>query len=95
MTPEVSFWVGYLLKLAIVALALGALYVIGRGLRQARLFAPSNRCLRVIESVMLTPHAAVCVLRVGMRYFMLGAGSAGVAMLAELTAADIIPEAKR
>ena len=90
-----SFWTGYLLKLAIVAVALGALYLLGRRLRRTKLFAPANRCLQVIESVMLSPHAGVYVVRAGTRYFLLGVGSGGVTPLAELTSGEVAPEPRR
>jgi flagellar biogenesis protein FliO len=86
---------GYLIKVAIVGMVLAALYLLGRALRKTRLLAQSNRRLCVIESLMLSPHAAVYVLRAGTRYFLVGAGSAGVARLAELTLAEVTPEAKR
>jgi flagellar biogenesis protein FliO len=80
----VSFWAGYGAKLAIVALVLAALYLLARRLRETRLFASPNRCVSVIESTALSQHAAIHVLRVGTRYFLVGATNCGIATLAEL-----------
>jgi flagellar biogenesis protein FliO len=84
-----SFWAGYLVKLAIVALILGALYLAGRKLRQGRLFVGTDRRLRVLETRMLSPYAAIYLLGVGTRYFLIGSSNAGVAKLAEVTAAEL------
>jgi flagellar biogenesis protein FliO len=80
-----SFWVSYLLKLGVVALLLVALYAAARALRRMRLFASSaDRSITVIESVALSPHVAVYLLRVGTRCFLIGTAGAALATLAEL-----------
>ena len=84
-----SFWAVYALKLAIVALALWALYLLGRKLRQMRFFASAGRCVSIVETTILSPHAAISVLRAGRRYFLVAAGTAGIVKLAELAAADV------
>jgi flagellar biogenesis protein FliO len=84
-----SFWAGYLVKLAILALILGALYLAGRKLRQGRLFVGTDRRVRVLETTMLSPHAAVYLLEVGTRYFLIGSSHAGVSKLAEVAAAEL------
>jgi flagellar biosynthetic protein FliO len=80
-----GFWANYFERLAIVALVLAALYIIGRTLRTSRFFARS-RDLSVVESRMLSPHAALHIVRVGRRYFLIGSGSNGVTRLADLGA---------
>lgn len=79
-----SFWPLYIEKLAIVALVLGALYLAARRLRQTRLFAPSGRLVNVLESTMLSQHAALHVVSVGSRCFLIGSAAGGVTRLAEL-----------
>jgi flagellar biogenesis protein FliO len=84
-----SFWAGYFEKLAILGLALAALYMIARRLRQSRFFAPAGRCVRLVESMMLSQHAALYVVRVGTRYFLIGSTASVVSTLAELKEAEI------
>jgi flagellar biosynthetic protein FliO len=79
-----AFWATYFERLAIVALVLVTLYFLARRLRDSRLFAHAGRRLRVVESAMLTPHAALHIVRVGCQYFLVGSGSAGVTRLAEI-----------
>lgn len=81
-----SFWAAYLERLGLVALLLGLLYLIARRLRSLRFFSARSRSIAVIESAILSQHAAVHVVRVGARYFALGTG---VARLAELSAAEL------
>lgn len=82
MTP--GFWEGYVLKLFVVALLLAAIYAIGAKVRRRTILGGGGRWIRVIEAAMLSQHAAIYVVSVGGRYFLLGAGSGGVARLAEL-----------
>lgn len=84
-----SLWVNYLEKLAIVAFVLAALYFAARRLGQMRLFARSGRCLRLLESMMLSQHAALYVVKVGSRYFLLGSAAGGVWALAELVEGEL------
>lgn len=83
-----NFWAGYLEKLAIVALLLGAIYAVARALRQTRFFGRAGRRVSLIEAVMLSQHAAVYLVRVGARYFLLGGTPAAVSLLAELAPSD-------
>lgn len=79
-----GFWLTYFERLAIVALILTALYSLARKLRDVRIFARAGSRLSVLESAMLTPNAAVHVVKAGARYFLIGSGSSGVTRLAEL-----------
>ncbi len=83
-----SFWPLYVEKLAIVALVLAALYLAARRLRQTRLFAPSGRLVNVLESTMLSQHAALHVVSVDSRCFLIGSAAGGVTRLAELVSFD-------
>ncbi len=91
-----SFWPLYVEKLAIVALVLAALYLAARRLRQTRLFAPSGRLVNVLESTMLSQHAALHVVSVGSRCFLIGSAAGGVTRLAELASFDkpVLSEAR-
>lgn len=84
-----GFWATYLERLAIVALILAGLYVIAGKLRQTRLFARAGRRMSVLESMMLSQHAAVHVVRVGRRYFLIGSGTGGISALAEFAESDV------
>jgi flagellar biogenesis protein FliO len=90
-----SFWAGYLEKFAVLGLALAALYFIAYGLRQTRLFARSGRCLTLLESIALSQHAALHVVRVGSRYFLIGSAAGGVRSIAELAEGEVGVVARR
>jgi flagellar biogenesis protein FliO len=87
--PE-SFWTGYLVRLAVVALVLIALYFTARKLRQTRLFGGRGRCLSLLESIILSQHAALHVVRVGARYFLIGSATGTVTALAEIARGDAV-----
>ena len=85
-----SFWEAYALKLLILGAMLGALYALGRGLKGAKLFSRgAGRYVTVIESTMLSQHAAVHLLRIGTRYLLIGGGNAGLFKLAELSPGEL------
>jgi flagellar biogenesis protein FliO len=83
VTP--AFWANYFERLAVVALVLVSLYFLARKLRAMRLFTRAGRRLNVVESAMLSPHAALHIVRVGCRYFLVGTGSGGVTRIAEIS----------
>ena len=85
-----SFWVNYFLALTIVALMLGGLYIIVRGLARGRIFASADRrMVTVLESTALSQHASVHVVKVGARYMLVGGSNGNVSMLAELPSDDV------
>jgi flagellar biogenesis protein FliO len=85
-----SFWASYLLKVGIVGALLAALYAAARALRRTRFFGrPADRRIRVLETALLSQHAAIYLLGVGERYFLVGASGATIATLAELAPADL------
>lgn len=85
-----NFWAAYALKLLVVALLLAGLYALGRLLRRARFSGVSGlRSVTVVESAMLSPQLWIHVVKVGRRYFFLGAGQGGIATLAELAPEEI------
>jgi flagellar biogenesis protein FliO len=86
----VSFWSAYALKLALIALLLAGLYALAGLLRRARFFdGGDSRLVTVVESVMLSPHLWVHVVKVGTRYLCVGGSEAAIAMLAELTPGEV------
>lgn len=90
-----SFWAVYVAKLAIVGAGLTILYATGRWLRGWRVFARvAERRIAIVESAMLSQHAAIHLLRLGTRYLLVGTGSGGVCVLAELSAAEAACELK-
>jgi flagellar biogenesis protein FliO len=85
-----GFWLNYFLALTIVALMLGGLYIIVRGLARGRVFASADRrMVTVLESTMLSQHASVHVVKVGSRYLLVGGSNGNVSMLTELPGDDV------
>lgn len=85
-----GFWLQYLLALVVVALMLGGLYAVVRGLARGRILASADRRLvSVLESTVLSQHAAVHVVKAGTKYLLLGASNGGVTTLGELPAEDV------
>jgi flagellar biogenesis protein FliO len=85
-----GFWVQYLFALLVVALMLGGLYAVVRGLARGRLIASSERRLvTVLESTPLSQHAALHVVKVGGRYYLIGGGNGQVGTLTELDPAEV------
>ncbi len=78
-----AFWGGYVVRLAVAALVIGALYIVARRLRDTRVFGRRSRRVEVLESAMLSQHAALHLVRVDARYFLIGSAAAGVTRIAE------------
>ncbi len=83
-----SFWGAYLIKLLVLGAVLAALYAAAHRLK-ATFARGKRRYVSVVESIMLSPHASVHLLRVGTKYLLIGGGNAGVCKLAELSAAEV------
>ena len=79
-----SFWPLYVEKLAIVALVLSALYWRRDGCVKRDSSRPPAGSVNVLESTMLSQHAALHVVSVGSRCFLIGSAAGGVTRLAEL-----------
>jgi flagellar biogenesis protein FliO len=85
-----SFWEAYAVKLLVLGLTLAALYALALRLKRVRFFARGvDRYVTVIESTMLSQHAAVHLLRVGRRYLLICGGNAGLFRLAEFSAGEL------
>jgi flagellar biogenesis protein FliO len=85
-----SFWLNYVLALLVVALMLGGLYAVVRGLARGRILASADRRLvTVLESTMLSQHAALHVVKVGTKYYLIGGGQGHVTSLVELPPEEV------
>jgi hypothetical protein len=85
-----SFWEAYAVKLLLVGAVLASLYALARRLRGTKFFTRSfDRHVIVIESTMLSQHAAVHLLRIGTRYLLVGGGNAGIVKIAEFSAGEL------
>ncbi len=85
-----SFWLNYVFALLVVALMLGGLYAVVRGLARGRILASADRRLvTVLESTMLSQHAALHVVKVGTKYYLIGGGQGHVSSLVELPPEEV------
>jgi len=85
-----AFWPAYFVKLAVMAALLLLLYALARKLRQLRFFnADPSRLLQVVESRMLSQHAAIHVVQAGRRYFLIGSTAGAIATLGEVDSSEI------
>jgi flagellar biogenesis protein FliO len=85
-----GFWLNYIFALLVVALLLGGLYAVVRGLARGRILVSANRRLvTVIESTALSQHSALHVIKVGSRYYLIGGGQGHVNALTELPAEEV------
>ncbi|MGH7661504.1 MAG: flagellar biosynthetic protein FliO [Vulcanimicrobiaceae bacterium] len=87
-----NLWFRAASALALVALLLYGLFWAVRLLSQGRMLAlGQNRLVSVVESSVLSQHASVHVVRIGRRYYLVGAGSGTVALISELPAEEVEP----
>jgi flagellar biogenesis protein FliO len=78
--------------LTLVGLLLFTLAYAARALQRGRVVLSSGRRLvTTIESTALAQNVAVHVVKVADRYYLVGGGSAGVALLAELPREEVEP----
>jgi flagellar biogenesis protein FliO len=85
-----SFWLNYVFALLVVALMLGGLYAVVRGLARGRILSSADRRLvTVLESTMLSQHAALHVVKVGTKYYLIGGGQGHVSSLGELPPEEV------
>jgi flagellar biogenesis protein FliO len=83
---------------ALIGLLLVGMMYVGRAIQRGRLVATvGTRLVSTIESTQLAQHVTVHIVRVADNYFLVGGGSAGVSLLAQLPAAEVEPyiEAQR
>jgi flagellar biogenesis protein FliO len=85
-----GFWFQYLFALLVVALLLGGLYAVVRGLARGRILVSADRRLvTVLESTGLGQHSLLHVIKVGTRYYLIGGGQGHVNSLAELPPEEV------
>lgn len=85
-----SFWLNYIGALLVVALMLGGLYAIVRGLARGRVLASaSKRIVTVLESTPLSQHSAMHVVKVASKYYLIGASNGHVTTLGEMDGPEI------
>jgi flagellar biogenesis protein FliO len=85
-----GFWFQYLFALLVVALLLGGLYAVVRGLARGRILVSADRRLvTVLESTVLGQHSLLHVIKVGTRYYLIGGGQGHVNSLAELPPEEV------
>jgi flagellar biogenesis protein FliO len=95
---DVAFVLHVFQAFALIGVLLFGLVYLGRTYQRGRLATPSGRRLvTTIESTALGQNVAVHVVRVAEKYYLVGGGTAGVALLAELPPEEIEPfvEAQR
>lgn len=88
-----NFWMAYAEKLTIVAIVLAALYFAGRRLNRTRFFANGRR-MKLVESLALSPRAALHLVQVGARYFLIGSADE-VGLVTELAADTVADDLTR
>lgn len=69
-----AIWAGYCERLAILALILAGLYAACKHLRKMGLLTRRGHCIHVLETAALSPHAAIHLVQVAKRYFLIGSG---------------------
>lgn len=86
-----AFWFQYIFALVVVALMLGGLYAVARGLTRGRVLLSANkRMVTVLESTALSQHSALHVVKVGSRYMLVGGSNNGsVSAVAELPSDEV------
>jgi flagellar biogenesis protein FliO len=78
--------------LALVTLLLVGMAYVARAIQRGRVVVGTGkRLVTTIESSLLAPNVTVHIVKVGGKYYLVGGGSAGVSLLAELAPDDVEP----
>ncbi len=89
---NIAFVLQVIWAFALVALLLVGFMYVGRTIQRGRIVASvGRRLVSTIESTALAQNVTVHIVRVADKYFLVGGGSAGVSLLAELPAEEIEP----
>ncbi len=89
---NIAFVLQVIWAFALIALLLVGLMYVGRAIQRGRIVASVGaRLVATIESTALAQNVAVHVVRVAGKYYLVGGGTAGVSLLAELPAEEIEP----
>jgi flagellar biogenesis protein FliO len=89
---NIAFALQIIWAFALVALLLVGFMYVARAIQRGRIVGSvGRRLISTVESTALAQNVTVHVVRVGDKYFLVGGGTAGVALLAELPASDVEP----
>jgi flagellar biogenesis protein FliO len=89
---NIAFVLQVIWAFALIAMLLLAMMYVGRAIQRTRIVGSvGRRLVSTIESTALAQNVTVHVVRVADKYFLVGGGSAGVALLSELPADEIEP----
>jgi len=89
---NIAFVLQIIWAFALVALLLVVMAYVARSIQRGRIVGRvGRRLVSTIESTALAQHVTVHVVRVADKYFLVGGGSAGVSLLAELPPEEIEP----
>jgi flagellar biogenesis protein FliO len=89
---NIAFVLQIIWAFTLITLLLVAMMYVGRAIQRGRIVASvGRRLVSTIESTALAQNVTVHVVRVADKYYLVGGGTAGVALLAELPAEEIEP----
>jgi flagellar biogenesis protein FliO len=89
---DIAFVLKVIWAFALVALVLVGMMYVARAIQRGRLVTSfGRRLVTTVESTALAQNVTVHVVRVADKYFLVGGGSGGVSLLAELPASEIEP----
>lgn len=90
---DIAFVLKVIWAFALIAMVLVAMMYVARAIHRGRIVqgVSGKRLVSTIESTLLAQNVTVHVIRVADKYFLVGGGSAGVALLAELPPTEIEP----
>lgn len=89
---NIAFVLQVIWAFALVALLLFGMAYVARAIQRGRLVTSvGRRLISTVESTALAQNVTVHIVRVADKYFLVGGGSAGVSLLAELPASEIEP----
>jgi flagellar biogenesis protein FliO len=89
---DIAFALKLIWAFALIALVMVGMVYVGRAVQRTRVVASTGaRLVATIESTALAQNVAVHVVRVAGKYYLVGGGTAGVSLLAELPANEIEP----
>ncbi len=89
---NIAFVLQVIWAFALVALLLVGFMYVARAIQRGRIVGSvGRRLISTVESTALAQNVTVHVVRVGDKYFLVGGGTAGVALLAELAADEVEP----
>ena len=89
---EWTVWIRAATALALVALLLYGMFWALRLLSQGRFAALNrNKLVTLVESTFIAQNTSVHVVKIGRRYYLVGASSGHVALISELPAEEVEP----